>query len=74
MFAVSQFEGTDEWKGRRDALVKTIQTNPKAPYVYRNIAVGSEPLYDWAIEPWALANEINSLKAKLSPFGIKISE
>lgn len=42
--------------------------------MYRNIAVGSEPLYDWALEPWALANEINSLKAKMAPYGIKISE
>ncbi|ORY84748.1 glycoside hydrolase superfamily, partial [Leucosporidium creatinivorum] len=65
------FDGTDEWKGRRDALIKTIQTNPKAPYVYCNIAVGSEPLYDWVLEPRALANEVNSVRAKLAQYGVK---
>jgi hypothetical protein len=40
----------------------------------QNIAVGSEPLYDWAIEPAELARQVNGLRSKLSAYGIKTSE
>jgi hypothetical protein len=38
------FDGTDEYKGRLADLVSVIQTNPVAPYVIRNIAIGSVQL------------------------------
>lgn len=31
---------------RRDSLIRTMKTNPLAPYVIRSIDVGSEPLFD----------------------------
>ncbi|KIJ46733.1 glycoside hydrolase family 17 protein, partial [Sphaerobolus stellatus SS14] len=40
------FDGTDQWKKRRDNIIETIKTNPLAPYVVLSIDVGSEPLFD----------------------------
>ena len=68
------WEDPNIWKKRRDLLIKTIKTNPKAPYVYRNIAVGSEPLYDWALDPNELANQVYGVRASLAQFGIQTSE
>ncbi|KAK4698973.1 hypothetical protein P7C70_g7296, partial [Phenoliferia sp. Uapishka_3] len=67
------FDGDDLWKGRMARLVKTIKTNPKAPYVIRNIAVGSEPLFDGVLSPSDLAGQVNSLRATLSQYGIQTS-
>jgi exo-beta-1,3-glucanase (GH17 family) len=41
--------------------------------VIRNIAVGSEPLYDWVMDQSALATQIYSLKSKLSMYGMQVS-
>lgn len=30
------------WKGRRDTLLETLNTNPKAPFVVRGVQFGSE--------------------------------
>lgn len=65
------WDNPNDWKWRMDALVKTILTNPKAPWVVRNVAVGSEPLFDWALDPDSLATQIYSLRQKLSIYGIK---
>jgi exo-beta-1,3-glucanase (GH17 family) len=65
------WDNPNDWKWRMDALVKTITTNPRAPWVVRNVAVGSEPLFDWALDPDSLAAQIYGLRQKLSMYGIK---
>ncbi|EJD50771.1 glycoside hydrolase [Auricularia subglabra TFB-10046 SS5] len=67
------FNGDDSYKGRLAAWLKTINTNPLAPYVVRNIAIGSEPLYDRATTPAALSQLIDSTKANVSSKGIQVS-
>jgi len=66
------FDGTSEWKGRRDALIKTVKTNKLAPYVIKSIDVGSEPLYDWVLTPTDLAAQVVYVKAQVKPYGIKV--
>ena len=53
----ARFDGTNEWMGRRDALINTVKTNPLAPYVIRSIDVGSEPLYDCELYNTALVDK-----------------
>ena len=55
---MSRFDGDDKWKGRRDMIVNIIQNNPLAPYVIRSVDVGSEPLFDWVLDPQSLADQI----------------
>ncbi|KAI5479288.1 glycoside hydrolase family 17 protein [Pseudohyphozyma bogoriensis] len=65
------FDGDDKWKTRMANLITTIKTNPRAPYVIRNIAVGSEPLYDWVMSQQDLAVQVNYLRSQLSAYGIQ---
>lgn len=37
-----------------------------APYVIRGVVVGSEPLFDWVLEPQKLADQVNDVKGQLS--------
>jgi exo-beta-1,3-glucanase (GH17 family) len=67
------FDGDDSWKGRRDVLLNIIKKNKLAPYVVRAIAVGSEPLYDWAIDPAGLASAVRSIHTQMVPYGIQVS-
>ncbi|KAK4048973.1 hypothetical protein OIO90_005608 [Microbotryomycetes sp. JL221] len=67
------WDDPNAWKWRRDALIGTIKSNPKAPYVVRNVAVGSEPLFDWALDPWSLAQAVYDVRSKLSQFKIPIT-
>ncbi|KAJ2934691.1 hypothetical protein H1R20_g2402, partial [Candolleomyces eurysporus] len=67
------FDGTDIYKSRRDALFNILKTNSKAKFVTRVVQFGSEPLYDWAIYPGDLANEVKAAKAALSGVGIPIT-
>ncbi|KZW03381.1 hypothetical protein EXIGLDRAFT_725821 [Exidia glandulosa HHB12029] len=67
------FDGDDSYKGRLAAWLDTINNNPLAPYVVRNIAIGSEPLYDRATTPAALSALIDSTKANVSSKGIQVS-
>ncbi|KIM30062.1 glycoside hydrolase family 17 protein [Serendipita vermifera MAFF 305830] len=67
------FDGDDKWIGRRDLLVRIIKTNPLAPYVIRTVDVGSEPLYDWVLEPQQLADQIYYVKSLIGSYGIKVS-
>ncbi|SCV73387.1 BQ2448_7313 [Microbotryum intermedium] len=67
------FDGGEIWKTRYDAFVKTMRTNPKAPFIFKNVAIGSEPLYDWAISVADLTTEILSMKSKMARFGTKVT-
>ncbi|SGZ32781.1 BQ5605_C040g11914 [Microbotryum silenes-dioicae] len=58
---------------RYSAFVKTMRTNPKAPFVFKNVAIGSEPLYDGVLSATNLATEILSMKSKMAPYGTKVT-
>lgn len=62
------YDGSDQWKTRRDDIVSAIQSNPKAPFVVRGVVVGSEPMYDNVLSPADLAEQIISVKTQLSPW------
>ncbi|KAJ6457111.1 glycoside hydrolase superfamily [Mycena vitilis] len=72
------FDGGDEWKGRRDALLGILHSNPKAKYVTRALQFGSEPLLDSVLDPQTLATEVNNAKSQggingqISDTGLKI--
>jgi hypothetical protein len=44
--------------GRRDKIFDFVKNNAYAPYAIRSVDVGSEPLYDWVLEPQQLADQI----------------
>ncbi|KAH8919913.1 glycoside hydrolase family 17 protein [Atractiella rhizophila] len=67
------FDGDDKWKKRLSSLIKTVQTNPKAPFVIRNIAIGSEPLYDGVLSPDDMAVQIVTVQKKLQKFGMQVT-
>ncbi|KAH7099021.1 glycoside hydrolase [Auriculariales sp. MPI-PUGE-AT-0066] len=60
------FDNNDAYKTRLAAWLKTINTNPLAPYVVRSFAVGSEPLYDGAITYTALGTLIDQTRANIT--------
>lgn len=60
------FDGGDQWKTRRDNIVKAVKTNPKAPFVVRGVVVGSEPMFDNVMSPEGLAKQIDYVKSQLS--------
>ncbi|PWN41898.1 glycoside hydrolase [Ceraceosorus guamensis] len=62
------FDGDESYRPRKKALLQTIKSNPKAPFVVRTVQFGSEPLFDWAISADGLADQINDVKQKLSQF------
>jgi len=66
-------DAPDIWIPRRDALFSILQSNPKAKFVTRTVQFGSEPLYDWAIDPPDLAAQVKAAKTKLAPLGIPIT-
>ena len=61
------------WKTRRDSLFKSLQSNPKAKFVTRVLQFGSEPLYDWALDPAELAEQVTAAKAKLASLKIPVT-
>ncbi|KAJ7173964.1 glycoside hydrolase superfamily [Mycena crocata] len=67
------FDGTDEWKGRRDKLLGTLHSNPKAKFVTRVLQFGSEPLFDWVLDPPVLAAQVTTAKANLSSLHIPVT-
>uniref|UniRef100_A0A0W0F7G8 Putative B-(1-6) glucan synthase n=1 Tax=Moniliophthora roreri TaxID=221103 RepID=A0A0W0F7G8_MONRR len=67
------FDGTDQWIGRRDTLIKTLHNNPKAKFVTRVVQFGSEPLYDWVLDPDQLAAEVRSMKSELADLQIPVT-
>ncbi|KAJ6553572.1 glycoside hydrolase superfamily [Mycena vulgaris] len=67
------FDGTDEWKGRRDKLLGILHSNPKAKYVTRVLQFGSEPLFDGVLDPPVLAAQVTAAKANLSSLHIPVT-
>ncbi|KAJ6596040.1 glycoside hydrolase superfamily [Mycena sp. CBHHK59/15] len=67
------FDGTDEWIGRRNALFGILHSNPKAKFVTRALQFGSEPLYDWVLDPPVLAAQVRAATANLSSLGIPVT-
>jgi len=62
------------WKTRRDTLFASLFSNPKAKYVTRVVQFGSEPLFDWALDPVSLlAEQVVLAKEKLRPLGIPVT-
>ncbi|KAJ7116579.1 glycoside hydrolase superfamily [Mycena epipterygia] len=67
------FDGTDQWMGRRDALFGILHSNPKAKYVTRVLQFGSEPLFDFVLDPPVLAAQVTAAKANLSSLHIPVT-
>ncbi|KAG6833110.1 hypothetical protein H0H87_011218 [Tephrocybe sp. NHM501043] len=67
------FDGTDEWKGRRDTLFAALHANPKAKFVTRLLQFGSEPLFDWVLDPPVLIQQVKAAKANLSSLQIPVT-
>ncbi|KAG6889001.1 hypothetical protein C0995_004469 [Termitomyces sp. Mi166 len=67
------FDGGDEWKGRRDTLFAALHANPKAKFVTRVLQFGSEPLFDWVLDPYDLIDQVNAAKANLSSLHIPVT-
>lgn len=67
------FDGGDEWQTRRDLLVSTLTSNPKAKFVTRGVQFGSEPLFDNVLPHEELASQVLSLKSQLSGVGIPVT-
>ncbi|KAF9558839.1 glycoside hydrolase [Agrocybe pediades] len=61
------------WKTRRDSLLGTLHSNPKAKFVTRVLQFGSEPLYDYALDPSTLATQVLNAKANLSSLHIPVT-
>ncbi|KNZ73371.1 hypothetical protein J132_07669 [Termitomyces sp. J132] len=67
------FDGGDEWKGRRDTLFAALHANPKAKFVTRVLQFGSEPLFDWVLDPYSLIDQVKVAKANLSSLHIPVT-
>ncbi|KAJ7220285.1 B-(1-6) glucan synthase [Mycena pura] len=67
------FDGTDQWIGRRDALFGILHSNPKAKFVTRALQFGSEPLFDFVLDPPDLAAQVTAAKANLSSLQIPVT-
>lgn len=67
------FNGGNEWETRRDSLISTLTTNPKAKFVTRGVQFGSEPLYDNVLPHSQLASQVNSTKAQLAGVQIPVT-
>ena len=61
------------WIGRRDALFKSLHSNPKAPFVTRVVQFGSEPLFDNVLPHDQLAEQVILAKANLSSLHINVT-
>ncbi|KAG1777729.1 glycoside hydrolase superfamily [Suillus placidus] len=67
------FDGGNQWIARRDSLVSSLISNPKAKFVTRGVQFGSEPLFDNVLPHSQLAAEVTSLKSKLLGVGIPVT-
>ena len=67
------FDGGNEWEMRRDSLINTLTTNPKAKFVTRGVQFGSEPLYDNVLPHSELASQVTSAKAQLAGVQIPVT-
>ena len=64
----------NNWMGRRDKLLGTLHTNPKAKFVTRAVQFGSGTVFvlDFAT-PDLLADQINAAKKNLTSLGIPVT-
>ncbi|KAF9019746.1 glycoside hydrolase [Hymenopellis radicata] len=67
------FDGGNQWQTRRNHLVSSLYSNPKAKFITRVVQFGSEPLFDRVLTPQALAAEVWSLKGQLKSLGIPVT-
>lgn len=67
------WDDPDIWKTRRNTLLGTLHSNPKAKYVTRVVQFGSEPLYDYALDPRELASQVRQAKADLLSLEIPVT-
>lgn len=67
------FDGGDEWKSRRNKLVESLHSNPKAKFFTRGIQFGSEPLFDGVMSASKLAKQIRKLKADVKDIGVNVT-
>ncbi|KAJ7328697.1 glycoside hydrolase superfamily [Mycena albidolilacea] len=67
------FDGTNEWMSRRNTLLGILHSNPKAKFVTRALQFGSEPLFDWVLDPPVLAAQVTAAKANLSSLQIPVT-
>ena len=61
------------WKTRRDNLFKSLLSNPKAKFVTRVLQFGSEPLFDQALDPTELAEQVKAAKVTLASLKIPVT-
>lgn len=67
------FDGDNKWMNRKKNLFKSLNTNPKAKFVTRAVQFGSEPLFDYAIDPTELANQVLLAQKNLSALEIPVT-
>ncbi|RDB25818.1 hypothetical protein Hypma_006299 [Hypsizygus marmoreus] len=67
------FDGDDKWIGRRNTLLGTLHSNPKAKFVTRVLQFGSEPLFDWVLDPPDLITQVKAAKTNLSSLQIPVT-
>lgn len=67
------FDGGNQWMTRRDSLISSLTSNPKAKFVTRGVQFGSEPLFDNVLPHSELASQVTSLKSKLLGVGIPVT-
>jgi hypothetical protein len=53
--------------------LETLHSNPLAPFVTRVLQFGSEPLYDWVLDPEQLAEQVYLAKESLADLGIPVT-
>lgn len=58
---------------RRDVLLATLHSNPKAKFVTRVLQFGSEPLYDNVLPVDELTAQVQAAKANLSDVHIPVT-
>ncbi|TBU41684.1 glycoside hydrolase superfamily [Dichomitus squalens] len=64
------FDGDNKWETRRNALLSTLHSNPKAKFVTRAVQFGSEPLLDGVLPASQLAAQVRAAQDNLA--GLKI--
>lgn len=67
------FDGDDKWQDRRDSLLDTLHSNPKAKFVTRGVQFGSEPLFDHVLTAYDLTSQVKSAQNNLAPLGIQVT-
>ncbi|CAA7267457.1 unnamed protein product [Cyclocybe aegerita] len=67
------WDDPDIWKTRRDVLLAALHANPKAKFVTRVLQFGSEPLFDWALPPLDLAEQVKLAQGNLTSLHIPVT-